>query len=230
MAPDNPARYRDTQLALIEGMERPVGPILQSVFVGSNAELMRAVAPLYLTGSVLDVTYGEGKWWERFQPEMFGCHDLKIDGVDFRDLPEADRQFDTVVYDPPYTISGGKSGPSMYQNQPGGTARPVGFQERYGIGCRNLDEPLASLILKGLAECCRVADRWVLVKCMEFAKGTGRTGFHDTPTIVTNRAADLGWIKHDQIVHHTGTGPGGHNIFEVKRARRAHSYLLVFAR
>jgi hypothetical protein len=82
------------------------------------------------------------------------------------------------------------------------------------------------MILAGLTECCRVSERWVLVKCMEYAQGGG---FHDVPTMVTNRAAELGWSKHDQIVHNTGTGPGGHNIFTVKRARRAHSYLLVFA-
>jgi hypothetical protein len=63
---------------------------------------------------------------------------------------------------------------------------------------------------------------------MEFAQGSGPTGFHDVPTKVTNHAASLGWFKHDQIVHFTGSGPGGHNIFRVKRARRVHSYLLVF--
>ena len=35
-------------------------------------------------------------------------------------------------------------------------------------------------------------------------------------------------VCHDLIVHHTGSGPGGHNIFTPKRARRHHSYLLVF--
>lgn len=41
-------------------------------------------------------------------------------------------------------------------------------------------------------------------------------------------AEDLGLATHDVIVHHTGSGPGGHNIFTPKRARRHHSYLLVF--
>ena len=46
---------------------------------------------------------------------------------------------------------------------------------------------------------------------------------------MTKWALDLGCIKHDVIVHYTGSGPGGHNIFDIKRARRHHSYLLVFA-
>ena len=47
---------RDVQLSLIEGYDRPVGPILKSVFTGQhNCDLIEAIAPLYLTGSVLDV-------------------------------------------------------------------------------------------------------------------------------------------------------------------------------
>lgn len=216
---------RPVQTSLIEGMDRPVGPILPSVFHGSNADLIAAVAPLYLTGSVLDVTYGEGKWWDRFTPEPFTFHDLhKVDGVDFRALPEADRSIDTVTFDPPYVVSGGHSSPRL------GPA----FQDRYGIGEHNTGmsvgdkarDHLRTLILDGLAESCRVASSWVLVKCMEFAQG-GR--FHDIPTMVTNAAEGHGWTLHDRIVHATGPGPGGHNIWDVKRARRCHSYLLVFA-
>ena len=208
---------RDVQLSLVDGLERPVGPILPSVFVGTNADLMAAVAPLYLTGSVLDVTYGRGKWWDRFTPEPFTAHDLKTDGVDFTDLPHSDASFDTVCFDPPYVLTGGAS--KTLQE----------FQNAYGIGNTNGLKGwpgLVSLVSSGLAEVCRVADRFVLVKCMEFVG----SGFNDLPTVVTNHAASIGWKKYDQIVHHCGTGPGGHNIFTVKRARRAHSYLIVFAR
>lgn len=206
---------RDVQLSIIEGMDRPVGRILPSVFSGSNADLMAAVAPLYLTGSVLDVTYGEGKWWDRFTPESFTAHDLyKLDGVDFRALPETDGSIDTVCFDPPYVLSVG-------------TTDSRDIRGRFGLDgeARTLAD-FDALMVAGLTESCRVAAGWVLVKCMEFAKGH----FHDPPTMVINHATSLGWHLHDRIVHHTGTGPGGHNIFDVKRARRAHSYLLVFAR
>lgn len=213
---------RDVQLSIIEGMDRPVGKILPSVFTGSNADLMAAVAPLYLTGSVLDVTYGEGKWWDRFTPDPFTFHDLhKVDGVDFTALPEPDGSVDTVCLDPPYVMSGGPSSLAVKSD----------FQGAYGIGTQNGITggwgAFSSLLLDGLAEVCRVSREFVLVKCMEFA---GPKGLHDPPTMLTNAASDHGWHLHDRIVHHTGTGPGGHNIFDVKRARRAHSYLLVFAR
>lgn len=213
---------RPMQLSIMEGMERPVGPIPPSVCTGSNADLLASVAPLYLTGSVLDVTYGGGKWWDRFTPQPFTFHDIAIDGIDFRQLPHDDGEFDAVCFDPPYVASGGPS--------TGRLATRENWQGRYGIGHAQVGgcSSLYDLIFDGLAESCRVSSQWVLVKCMEFAGGGGE--FSDVPTMVTNKALSLGWTKHDQVVHYTGPGPGGHNIVRIKRCRRAHSYLLVFTR
>ncbi len=210
---------RDVQLSLIEGMDRPVGPILLSVFTRQhNADLIAAVAPLYLTGSVLDPTYGDGMWWTQFTPSPFTFHDLKVDGVDFTALPHPDQTFDTVVYDPPYVPAGGAA-----------TSEQVGrrFREGFGLTAGRTAAEFDLMVMAGLAECCRVSRRFVLVKCMEFV---GSGAFRDMPTDITNRAVELGFVVHDRIVHFAGSGPGGHNIFTVKRARRVHSYLLVFIR
>jgi hypothetical protein len=218
--------------------DKPVGPIPASVQTGTNADLIAKIAPLYLTGSVLDVTYGEGKWWDRFTPDPFTYHDLaKVPehpdgtGVDFRALPEADRSVDAVVFDPPYIISGGES------------ATMPEFQNAYGVGGHNLqmtnsqggNVALHDLIGGGVAECARVARTWLLVKCMEFAQGGGvnnayGSDFHDVPYAVSTWALGAGFIKHDVIVHNAGSGPGGHNIWTPTRCRRHHSYLLVFRR
>lgn len=202
--------------------DRPRGPLLGSVIGGTNADLIAAIAPLYLDGnSVLDVTYGEGAWWRRYRPEQFSAHDLhKLDGVDFRALPEADRSVDVVCFDPPYVTSGGVATNDSAAD----------FRDRFGID-RTTDygaeEELTALILAGLREAARVARVWVLVKCMEF---TSSRRFHDMPHAIKTTAYDrLGLTLQDQIVHHTGAGPGGHNIFTPIRARRHHSYLLVFA-
>ena len=212
---------RDVALSMFPDLvaDKAVGPILKSVFTGQhNADLMLAVAPLYLTGSVLDVTYGEGNWWTRFTPEDFTFHDLKVDGVDFRDLPHADGEFDTVVYDPPYIPAGGA--PTV--------ARLVGdFRDAFGLTPGRTAAEFDALVMDGLDECCRVAGRFLLVKCMEFV---GSASFRDMPTEMANRARVNGFVVHDRIVHHAGSGPGGHNIFTVKRARRVHSYLTVFTR
>lgn len=200
--------------------EKAVGPILPSVFVGTNAELMRAVAPYYLTGSVLDVTHGEGGWWTLYRPAPFTAHDLyKLDGVDFRQLPEADDEYDTVCFDPPYVPQGGAA------SNASGAAN---FRDRYGL----LEEstPWRStfdLIEQGLVECARVSRDLVLVKCGDFVTGGAFTlgHFH-----ALKAAETIGLHCHDLIVHHTGSGPGGHNIFTPIRARRHHSYLLVFTK
>ena len=223
---------RDVQLSGFPDIKphRPVGYLPASVQAGTNADLIASVAPIYLTGSVLDVTYGGGKWWDRFTPDPFTFHDLhKVDGVDFTALPHPDGSFDAVCFDPPYIVSGGES------------ASRSEFQNAYGIGGHNLamtnseggNRLLHDLIRSGLNECIRVSRCWVLVKCMEFSQGEGvhnayGTDFHDMPYAVTTWALAAGCIKHDQIVHNAGTGPGGHNIFDPKRARRHHSYLLVF--
>lgn len=209
---------RPVQTSLMEGMERPVGPILKSVFEGQhNCDLIAAVAPLYLSGSVLDVTYGEGRWWTRFTPDPFTFHDLKIDGVDFRALPHPDRSFETVCYDPPYIPAGGAAT----------TAKARAFRSDFGLAPGRTAADFDTLVMDGLAEVCRVSARYVLVKCMEFV---GSAAFVDMPTQMTNGAAQHGYVVHDRIVHYAGPGPGGHNIFTVKRARRVHSYLLVFVR
>lgn len=202
--------------------DKPTGRILSSVFVGTNADLMAAVAPYYLTGSVLDVTYGEGKWWERFKPQLT-AHDLKLDGVDFTALPETDASYDAVCFDPPYITTGGlgSSSARIYSGRGGG------LRDRYGLAQRSQDE-LWALISGGMSEAARVVrpGGFVLVKCMDFAD-TGLTLGHRR---VLDIADDLSLECHDLIVHHTGSGPGGHNIFDPKRARRHHSYLLVFVR
>lgn len=196
--------------------DKPIGPILPSVFVGTNSDLMAAVAPFYLTGSVCDVTYGEGKWWDRFTPSSIVAHDkYKGDGVDFTDLPEPPDTYDTVCFDPPYVPQGGLSD---------GTAERS-FRDRFGL----IEESTPwtatrDLMQSGLVECCRVSAAYVLAKCSDFVSG-GK--FHLGHRWMLDACPD-GWEVHDLIVHHTGSGPGGHNIFTPIRARRHHSYLIVF--
>jgi hypothetical protein len=220
------SKVRHVQMSAFPDLQpdKPIGTILPSVFVGTNADLMAAVAPFYLTGSVLDVTYGNGDtaggWWRRFTPDPFTFHDLALDGIDFRALPHSAGEFDTVCFDPPYVPAGG--GPS--------NTSADGFRERFGLdwgdGYRS-ESTLAELINAGLTECARVARAYVLVKCMEFVSSSR---FHDMPVDIATWANAAGLAKHDTIVHHTGPGPGGHNIFDPKRARRHHSYLLVFTK
>jgi hypothetical protein len=208
---------RPLQLSFGGSHDKAVGPLVGSVIHGSNADLITAVAPLYLTGSVLDVTYGRGMWWRRFTPDPFAWHDIALDGVDFRALPEADRSWSTVCFDPPYVP---RHGPGDAPN-----LRDQDFRDRFGLAESRSSQELAALHAAGMAEVARVADEWVLVKCCDYVNGRqlhlGHITFRDL-------AAASGLRPHDLIIHASGTGPGGGQIRDVKRARRAHSYLWVF--
>jgi hypothetical protein len=164
---------------------------------------------------VCDVTYGEGGWWRRFRPENLVAHDLhKGDGVDFTALPESDDVYDAVCFDPPYIPQGG------YE-----TSTAPGFVGRFGLTSRSGSD-LWDLIGAGLAECVRVTKPggFVLVKCMDYTNGGA---FHLGHRKVLDIADEIDVRCHDLIVHHAGSGPGGHNIFKPIRARRHHSYLVV---
>lgn len=164
------------------------------------------------------MTYGRGMWWRKFTPDPFAYHDIALDGVDFRALPEADSSWPTVCFDPPYLPRSGPSQAPVPHDQD--------FRRRFGLDTPRSESQLRSLVDDGLAECARVASQWVLVKCCDYTNGKT---FHAGSVRVINRAQQLGLRLHDLIVHASGTGPGGGQIHHVKRARRAHSYLIVLA-
>jgi len=213
---------RPLQLGLIEGHDRRVGRVPGSVFYGHlNADLIAEVAPLYLSGSVLDVTYGKGAWWRRFRPDPFASHDIRLDGVDFRALPEADHSWDAVCFDPPYVPRQGR-----WHEQERRRRRERAYRDNYGLQISRGNVELQELLFAGLAECARVARRWVLVKCTDFVNGRRFWVMHET---LLAEARRLGLVCHDLIIHASGPGPGGQQIVRPLRARRAHSYLLVFS-
>jgi hypothetical protein len=74
----------------------------------TNGHLIADAAKLHISPDavVLDPTYGRGTWWTVFRPAHLIAHDLHLDGVDFRALPEPDDAVDVVAFDPPYKLNG----------------------------------------------------------------------------------------------------------------------------
>lgn len=214
---------RPLELSLFPELRPPryIGPLVQSVIRGSNADLIAAVAPLYLTGSVLDVTFGRGGWWRIFQPEQFTSHDLAIDGVDFRALPELDHSIDAVCFDPPYI-----STPSNEPEQRHSRIRRT-YSDLYGLTAGVTEPERFAMMRDGMIECARVARTFLLVKCCDAVMLGNRGQLTLGHVEVLQHAETLGLVVHDLIVHNTGPGPGGHNIETPRRTRRAHSYLVV---
>ncbi len=208
---------RPVQSSLVDGYEFPTGQVPWSVMHGDNAGLIAAIAPLYLTGSVLDVTYGGGTWWRKFAPWPFAAHDLNMDEVDFRALPEADSSWDTVCFDPPYLPS---------RSMETSTKRAVTHRQAYGLTVRRSRAELDALIAAGLAECARVSRGWVLAKCCDYAQNPEVFTLGHVSAIVAGEAAGL--RVHDLIVHATRPGPSNTSMTRIHRTRRSHSYLIVF--
>lgn len=209
---------RPLQLGLIEGApDKYVGPLLGSIVRGNNADLIAHLAPLYLTGTVLDTTYGQGKWWRRFRPADLVTHDLAIDGVDFRQLPYESSSFDAVCFDPPYIPQGGTSAQD---------AKSMRFREGFGLQKTITQRELDAMVTDGLEECLRVARRFVLVKATDY---TNAKELHLGHVRVITEARRMGAYCQDLLILDPGrAGPGGSQISVQHRARRAHSYLLVF--
>ena len=197
-------------------LERPVGRLVPSVIAGDNADLVAAVAPLYLDrGPVVDVTYGRGMFWRRFRPDDLVCHDIRLDGVDFGALPEPDGYAHAVVFDPPYSPSGGRT-----------TTTVPDYVDRYGLEKRT-PAIIAAMFRRGLGECARICapGGYVLAKCDDYVESAR---LHLGHVDMLAAADEVGLAVWDRVIHHAGPGVGGHNISTPIRTRKAHSYLLVF--
>jgi hypothetical protein len=186
----------------------------------TNGPLLATAAQLWIKPDdlVVDVTYGMGNFWTRYRPRNLIAHDIvTVDGVDFRQLPEADQSVDVVVFDPPYIPNQG----------PNSTAPQ--FTERYGlttVAGRNGSD-VAELVAAGMKECARILRPRgrLFVKCMDYVS-SGRlvTGRH----FVCETALALGLEQVDEFIHVKLTlGPQPEIVRQV-HSRRAHSFLCIF--
>lgn len=193
------------------------GIVTSVVKAQQNGALIAEAARLWIRpdDTVLDVTYGQGKFWTEYRPESLLTHDLyTVDGVDFRDLPEPDSSVDVVVYDPPYVSPGGRATSTIQE-----------MFERYGMkDAPKNPEELNKLIVAGLKEVCRVVRRCLFVKTMDYVWGGKlRLGHH----LVVSEVLAAGLDQVDEFIHYSGTGPQPGGRRQV-HSRRAHTFLCVF--
>jgi hypothetical protein len=192
-------------------------PVLSATSWSNNSALIADAHRLgYITGTVLDPTYGKGNWWNQVSPDHLISHDIRIDGVDFRHLPEPARSVDTVTFDPPYVPQGGRT-----------TSTTQGFLDAYGLSevPGNVHE-LRALIVAGMSEFRRVLrpKGHLLVKCMSFVTGGAWTPM---PHRLVADAEALGYVPVDELIHLRRPGPQPHRDYQLT-SRRNYSHLLVF--
>lgn len=194
--------------------DRAVTDILATRSWTTNGDLIKDVAVLgYLDGTVLDATYGEGKFWTKFKSPQLFTNDLYKPADysdDYTNLHFLDNTFDTVVFDPDYKMTGTPSSPAM--DYAYGTDKPMRYQDR-----------LAN-IEKGAAECFRVCKRFTLVKCMDQVVSGNVVWQTD---MITRTIENLGGRKVDRFDMVTSGRPQPEGRRQV-HARRNTSTLLVF--
>jgi tRNA G10 N-methylase Trm11 len=192
--------------------------ILAATSWSSNSALIADCAKLgYLTedGTTLDPTYGRGNWWKVFRPLHLTIHDIKIDGVDFTNLPEADGSFKHVAFDPPYVSVGGRK-----------TTKIKDFHSRYGMtDAPRTPKDVQALVNAGLSECARVLEKngTLLVKVQDYvSSGQLWIGTHHTLT----HALEIGLRIEDRFEHIGSPRPQPQR--RQVHARRNLSTLFVF--
>lgn len=208
-------------------MSPSTGPV-SSVVRGSNGVLIATAARLgYLGGpnsTVLDVTYGRGLWWTMYRPPNLARHDrFTLDGVDFRQLPEADNSVEIVCFDPPYISTGSRE-----------TSSVDDLYDRFGLGEAKGWRAIRQQMDDGLTECARVLapGGFLLVKCMDYVE-SGRKVWNGFWVYWRCEAMELRLV--DRFIHLTGGGPQVTSNLdgsprEQQHAREVSSLLLVFTK
>lgn len=114
----------------------------------TNGQLIADVARVgYLQpeDTVLDMTYGLGRWWTEFQPKILTAIDIDPAKVpeegyemDFRALPRTWTDvYDVVAFDPPYKLNGR---PTAAVDAAYGVDKRTSIADRHRLIAEGLDE------------------------------------------------------------------------------------------
>jgi hypothetical protein len=220
------------------GRKRPEGVatshVVLSAFVGSNADVFPSILGLHVpAGSrVADVTWGQGVFWRNVEDGRYEVLGTDIQtGVDCRDLPYADGEFDCVVLDPPYMEG-------LFRKSEGhmaGSGTHAAFRKAYSNGqaTEHVDgapkyhEAVLDLYLRAGEEARRVLRNYgvFIVKCQDEVSANRQRLTH--VELINAFEAD-GFYCKDLYVVVRPNRPGVARLLKQEHARKNHSYFLVF--
>lgn len=194
----------------------------------SNGEMMYDLYRLGyvdLRKKIVDMTYGMGTWWHYLEDRHLGRpilrlvrHDIAIDGVDFRiGLPERSRSVSTVLFDPPYVSTGGRTTSTLDE-----------FNGRYGVLHSEKTPELnqTKLINPGITEGARILapDGKLIVKTTNYISSNA---YKQAERWAIEHAESIGLVLHDRLIMkgHVRAQPAGR---AVRHSRNNYSVALVF--
>ena len=191
-----------------------------SAMVGNNAGLIELVCELYVSegDTIADVTYGKGAFWRKVEVDVTASDIIHtVRPYDFNRLPYDDCSFDHVVFDPPYVHTPGKK----FQKDANYRNSDTHIREKGG---EKYHKAVVQRYRTGMCEACRVARKFVWVKCQDEVCSGLQWWTHIEVLDIGRR---LGLYARDLFVLQQSRKP----TIQHKRqlhARKNHSYLWIF--
>ena len=219
-SPDSPVAYG----APVKCPRYVPGEVITSAVQGTNADLLRQVAKLWILPEdrLIDVTAGNGTFWRRTDVQPVRSDIRLLPGIgliaDCRKLPYPNASMDVVAFDPPYQPVNGQPERSF------GVGRSYGLTE--GPVVRQTIRDVLGLYEAGIAECARVlvpGTGRLLVKCQDMTYNHQlHLVFLDVLRLMTAAGVDL--ADHFVLANNSRMPQ---RTQRQQRAHRAHSYLIV---
>jgi 16S rRNA G966 N2-methylase RsmD len=226
------------QLDFLDSKKRVQGGIsttnvVMSATVNGNADIFPKILSLHVPeGSrIADVTYGNGVFWRNVDISKYELISSDIaTGIDCRNLPYQDENFDVLVLDPPYMEGLLRNN----QEHKAGNGVFSAFREYYSNGNETSDGPkwhaaVTDLYFKAGAEAYRVLkpNGVMIVKCQDEVSANRQWLTH---VEIINHYVQMGFYTKDLFVVVRTNKAGISRLIKQKHARKNHSYFLVFVK
>jgi hypothetical protein len=222
--------------------------VICSAYIDNNDEVFKDIMEMYvpLHSKVADVTFGQGVFWNKVNTDNYQVvpSDLYLkpailkkfshlnpqSGIDCRNLPYNESEFDAIVLDPPYMESFYRKN----KQQIGGVGTHDSFRQAYSSGqcletssnAKYHDAVTEMYVLAGV-EAYRVLkdDGILIVKCQDEVSANKQRLTH---VEIISAYEELGYTSEDIFIVVRTNKPVVSRVIKQSHARKNHSYFLIF--